>query len=43
MEGVGLDGFVVTANISLGVGSNHPLATADASVRVVNCRSGSPR
>ncbi len=24
-----IDGFVVTTNISLGVGSNHPFATAD--------------
>ncbi|MFF0494288.1 orotidine 5'-phosphate decarboxylase / HUMPS family protein [Nocardia sp. NPDC004068] len=28
MERTGVDGFVVTTNIDLGVGSNHPLATA---------------
>ncbi|WP_280457980.1 orotidine 5'-phosphate decarboxylase / HUMPS family protein [Nocardia carnea] len=30
MERAGIDGFVVTTNIDLGVGSNHPLATAAA-------------
>ncbi|MBF6456027.1 orotidine 5'-phosphate decarboxylase / HUMPS family protein [Nocardia cyriacigeorgica] len=30
MERTGIDGFVVTTNIDLGVGSNHPLATAAA-------------
>jgi len=28
MERTGIDGFVVTTNIDLGVGGNHPLATA---------------
>ena len=30
MERTGIDGFVVTTNIDLGVGGNHPLATANS-------------
>ncbi|MCC3332909.1 hypothetical protein [Nocardia abscessus] len=38
MARTGIDGFVVTTNIDLGVGGNHPLATAKPSARVVNCQ-----
>ncbi|GAA1100911.1 orotidine 5'-phosphate decarboxylase / HUMPS family protein [Nocardiopsis metallicus] len=38
MERTGVDGFVVTTNIDLGVGGNHPLATA----RMIRSRSRLP-
>lgn len=38
MERTGIDGFVVTTNIDLGVGSNHPLDTA----RTIRSRSQLP-